>query len=498
MGEDVGMTQVHAFSDDVLGDHDAVGLARLLRAREVSARQLTDAAIERAWLLQPELNPVQHEDFERARATADQVDRDGVPSDLPLAGLPVFLKDNVDVADMPTLHGSTAFSASAARKDGPVAAHWRDLGVIMLGKSRLPEFGFSASTEYTVDDPVRNPWNPAYSSGASSGGSAVLVAGGAVPLAHANDGGGSIRIPAAACGLVGLKPTRGRLPGEHVDRLMPVQIVSQGAVTRSVRDSAAFLAASERIRPAKRLPRVGQVEGPASRRLRIGVLMDSVHDTPTDPPTRRAVEGVADLLSEHGHHVEDIPMPVEAHFSDDFALLWSLLAVMASRTGRLMLARDFDVDLTDPLTQGLATKAGRQLKQLPRALWRLRQVEGQYRETFRSWDLVLSPTLSHVVPEIGHLSPNQDFDELFAKLVEYVGFTPLANVAGAPSISVPAALTQDTHLPIGAMLSAAHGDERTLLEVAYDLEATMSFPAITADLPTVASSQLPAGDHPEA
>jgi amidase len=472
------MTRAHAFTDDALGEHDALALAAMLRTGEVSARELVEAAAARAATLQPLLNPVQYDDTTRAREAAAVIDRMGV-GDVPLAGIPVFMKDNVDVSGMPTLYGSVAFSGKAARRDGPVAAHWRELGVVMLGKSRLPEFGFSASTEYADEDPVRNPWDPDYSSGASSGGSAALVAGGAVPIAHANDGGGSIRIPAAACGLVGLKPTRGRLPAEYADRLLPVPIVSQGAVTRTVRDAAAFIAASEQVRPSKNLPRIGRVEGPASRSLRIGLLMDSVTQTPTDGPTRAAVERVASLLSDHGHHVEEMPMPVEAHFADDFALLWSLLAVMASRTGKLLLSRDFEIGLTDPLTQGLAGQARKRLTHLPRAIVRLRQVEKQYRETFHSWDLVLSPPLGHVVPRIGHLSPNQDFDDLFDKLVDYVGFTPLANVAGAPAISVPAGLTEGDHLPLAAMLSAAHGDERTLLEVAYEIEQAMPFARIS-------------------
>ncbi len=475
------MTRVHAFTDDALGDHDAVALAAMLRRGETSARELVDAAIARAEFLQLTLNPVQCEDYERAQEQADRLDREGL-GEGPLAGIPVLIKDNVEVAGLPTMFGSAAFTGSPAKKDGPVGSHWRDLGVVTLGKSRLPEFGFSASTEYaqhTELEPVRNPWDPAYSSGASSGGSAVVVAGGAVPLAHANDGGGSIRIPAAACGLVGLKPTRGRLPGEHADALLPVPIISQGAVTRSVRDSAAFMSASEEVRPARKLPRIGHVEGPGSRRLRIGLLTDSVHDFPTDEPTRAAVRRVADLLAEHGHVVEEMTMPVDAQFVDDFALLWSLLAVMASRTGKLILSRDFDIDLTDPLTRGLAGQAGRRLKELPAAIWRLRRVEAQYAEALDEWDLVLSPTLSHVVPEIGHLSPDQGFEELFAKLTDYVGFTPLANVAGAPAISVPAGLTGGGHLPLAAMLSAAHGDERTLLEVAYEIEDALPFPPIS-------------------
>lgn len=475
------MVRVHAFDDDVLGQRDATELSRLLRAGEVSVRELVDAAIRRADFLQPTLNPVHETDYDRARDHADRLDREGL-GDGALAGLPVFIKDNVVVEGLPTMMGSAAFTGRPAKKDGPVGAHWRDLGVVMLGKSRLPEFGFSASTEYaahTEVDPVRNPWDPARSAGASSGGSAVVVAGGAVPLAHANDGGGSIRIPAAACGLVGLKPTRGRLPGEPADRVLPVQIISNGAVTRSVRDTAAFMAASEAVRPAAKLPRIGTVEGPGSRRLRIGLLLDSVQDFETDAETRGAVLAVAETLCAQGHRVEEMQMPVEAQFADDFALLWSLLAVMATRTGKLALGRDFDVSLTDPLTQGLLTQAKRRFLDVPAAIWRLRQVQGRYTESFEEWDLVLSPTLSHVIPEIGHLSPDQEFEELFAKLTDYVGFTPLANVAGAPAISVPAGLTEGEHLPLSVMLSAAHGDERTLLEVAYEIEQALPFPRIT-------------------
>ncbi len=476
------MVRVHAYGDDVMGERDATELAQLLRSGEVSTREVVDAAIVRTQTLVPSLNPVQCEDYERARAQADRLDREGLPDGL-LAGLPVLIKDNVQVEGMPTLMGSAAFTGKPATKDGPVGRHWRDLGVVMLGKSRLPEFGFSASTEYaehTGMDPVRNPWDPDYSAGASSGGSAAAVAGGAVPLAHANDGGGSIRIPAAACGLVGLKPTRGRLPGEAADRVLPVQIIANGAVTRSVRDSARFMAASEAVRPGRKLPRIGMVEGPGARRLRIGLLLDSVHDFPTDEPTRQAVIAVAETLRCAGHRVEEIQMPVEAQFADDFALLWSLLAVMATRTGKLALGRDFDVALTDPLTQGLLTQAKRRITELPAAIWRLRGVEKKYLATFDEWDLVLSPTLSHLTPAIGHLSPDQGFEELFAKLTDYVGFTPLANVAGAPAISVPAGLSDGDHLPLAAMLSAAHGDERTLLEIAYEIEQALPVPRITA------------------
>ncbi|MDT4939080.1 MAG: amidase, partial [Pseudonocardiales bacterium] len=199
---------MHAFGDDVLGDLDGTALARLIVAREVSAVEVIEAAIARAEQVEPALDAVQVTDYERARASARQ------PRPGPFGGVPTFVKDNTDVAGLPTSHGSEAFRGNVAKADAPFTTMLTGLGLVSLGKSRLPEFGLNASTEFMTQPPTRNPWNPAYSSGASSGGAAALVAAGVVPLAHANDGGGSIRIPAACCGLVGLKPTRGRVaPG---------------------------------------------------------------------------------------------------------------------------------------------------------------------------------------------------------------------------------------------------------------------------------------------
>lgn len=178
-------------------------------------------------------------------------------------------------------------------------------GYICLGKSTLPEFGFNASTEPAQGDPTRNPWNLDYSCGASSGGAAALVAAGVVPIAHANDGGGSIRIPAACCGLVGLKPTRGRVVDNDAARDLPVNIISDGVVTRSVRDTAGFLAYAESWFKNRKLPAIGHVQGPPSgRQLRIGLVLDSINGhPPTDPETRLTVEQTARYLEKLGGHI---------------------------------------------------------------------------------------------------------------------------------------------------------------------------------------------------
>lgn len=460
--------RVHAFTNDVLADHDASALAELVRRGEVSAVELTDAAVRRARAVDAQITAVEVDDYERAPGAAASLP-DGL-----LRGVPVFVKDNVDVAGLPTNHGTDAFVARPAVTDSPVTTQLRSLGVNVLGKSRLPEFGFSASTEYREGDPVRNPWDPAYSAGASSGGSAALVAAGVVPVAHANDGGGSIRIPAAACGLVGLKPTRGRLVGDKLDQQLPVRIITQGVVTRSVRDTAAFFAGAEQHWRNPRLPPVRHVTGPGSTRLRVGLVLDSVTGNPTDEETRAAVLDTARLMESLGHHVEEAPMPVSSRFAQDFALYWGLLGLLVTSTGTRVMSPDFDVSRTDNLTRGLAAKCRREFARTPATLVRLRRSTSIYRKVFHRYDVLLSPVLGHTTPELGFLSPALEFEELFARLEAYVGFTPLNNVSGGPAISLPMGSTA-TALPIGVHLSADLGDERTLLEVAYELEAARPF-----------------------
>ena len=475
-------TRCHAFAQDALGAHDAVALAALLRSGEVSATEAVEAAVVRAEQVQPAVHPVQHAAYDDARATAARLDRDGLGEER-FSGLPTFMKDNVDVLGMPTNFGSVAYTAKPAKHDGGVMKQWRGLGTVTLGKTRMPEFGLTASTEFLEDDPVRNPWHTGHSAGASSGGAAALVAAGVVPLAHANDGGGSIRIPAAACGLVGLKPTRGRLASELADTVLPVQVVAQGAVTRTVRDTAHFLAAMESVRAAGRgLKPVGLVEGPASRRLRIAVMTDSITDIPTDDATRASVLATAELLAAAGHEVVEDRIEIDPAFADDFILYWSLLGFLTSRLGKVLYSRDFDRARVDPIVEGLARRVAPRWRSVPGAIRRLRGAGARYHDVFKRFDLVLTPTLGHVTPPIGHLGSDVEFDLVLERLRAYVGFTPAANVSGGPAITVPTGLASvdGGSVPLAAMLSADHGQERMLLEVAYELEAAQPFPRITA------------------
>ncbi|UPK76925.1 amidase [Nocardioidaceae bacterium SCSIO 66511] len=456
-------THVHAFSDDALGDDDAVGVAARIRDGQISSLEAIEAAIARIEKVEPELNAVVVSDFDRARKSA--VDQHTGP----FAGVPTIIKDNSDRAGLPTGQGSSAFTPQPAADDGDFVRQLLAQGLIGVGKSRLPEFGFNASTEFADAPPTRNPWNTAYSPGASSGGSAALVASGALPIAHANDGGGSIRIPAAACGLVGLKPTRGRTRSEAFSAGAPVKIVSEGIVSRSVRDTAHFLAGAEKVYANPRFPRIGLVVGPSSRRLRVGVLTESVTGHATDDETRWAVAAAASRLTSSGHDVVEMPMPVERQFADDFAHYWGVLAAAISATGRRTLGRDFDAKRTDNLTRGLTAEFRRHLLRTPGVIYRLRKSEHAYAQIFADYDVVLSPTLAHTTPQLGHLSPAQPFEQLFDRLLRYVAFTPLNNATGGPAVSLPMAMS-DAGLPIGVQFSAAHGDERTLLELAYEVE----------------------------
>ncbi|MEV4561726.1 amidase [Kitasatospora sp. NPDC049285] len=454
--------RVHAFGDDALGEHDAVGLAELVRTGAVSPGELAAAAAERARRVEGALAPLAFVPAEPPRAAAPH-------RGAPLYGVPTYLKDNVDLAGMPTGHGSAAFRARPARRSALFAEQLLGTGLAVQGKTRLPEFGLNASTEYAAAEPVRNPWLTSHSAGASSGGSAALVAAGVVPIAHANDGGGSIRIPAAACGLVGLKPTRGRLAPNDQGRRLPIDLVTDGVVTRSVRDTAVFLAAAERRRRSAVLPPIGLVEGPGARPLRIGLVLDSPV-APADEQTRRAVEETAARLEDMGHRVEPLALPFGAQFQQDFTLYWGFLAFLIATSGRLLLDPSFRARGLDGLTTGLRRTFQREFTALPGALRRLREVERSYAGLFHTHDAVLSPVLAHTTPPLGHLSPTVPFEELIARLHRYVAFTPVNNVSGGPGIALPTGSTPEG-LPIGVHLSAPHGGERVLLELAYALEA---------------------------
>ncbi|MEO6019596.1 MAG: amidase [Knoellia sp.] len=461
--------RVSAFSDDALGTDDATAVAERIARGEVSASEAVEAAIARVEAVNGALNAVAATDRDRARRRASGGRLRGA-----FAGVPSATKDNIHVAGMPATMGSRAVPSQPGDVDGAFTRQFLDTGVIPICSTTMPEFGWTATTERVGGDVTRNPWHTAYSSGGSSGGSAALVASGALPMAHGNDGGGSIRIPAAACGLVGLKPSRGRLRLDEGNATMPVKVVVDGVFTRSVRDTARFFEAAEQSYRNSKLQPIGSVTHGPARPLRIGLMLDSPFAPPTDVDTRAAVERTRDLLEGLGHTVADHAPQIPASFKSDFEDYWCLLAAAVTSNRGGMFGPDFDASQLDPLTLGLAKRFRRRAYRAPLVLARLAASGSVQERRFGDVDLVLSPVLTQAPPKIGYLSADQPFEDHFAKLVGYAAFTPLANATGAPALSLPLGRTEDGR-PVGIMLSARLGEEKRLLEIAFDLEEASPF-----------------------
>ncbi|MEQ3725744.1 amidase [Alcanivorax sp.] len=465
------MTQhtLHAFTDDALGTDDATALAERLQRGDISTTDATEAAIGRLQRVNPTLNGLVLDTYTEARERASNKNFEGF-----FAGVPSLIKDNIDLAGLPTRHGSAAVGAKPMKKTSVLAKQYLAQGFNLLGKTTLPAFGFTASTELAHAPATRNPWHLNHSAGGSSGGSAALVAAGAVPIAHGNDGGGSIRIPAAVCGLVGLKSTRGRLITQEAAKALPVNIISDGVLTRSVRDTANFFAEAEKYYRNRKLPAIGHVTGPGKQRLRIGLMLDSITGDPTCPQTRAAVEATAKQLSDLGHHVDVARIDLPQRFVDDFLLYWAMLAFFVSKFGRALFPQGFDSQQLDPLSQGLARHYRQRFLKTPGMLRQLRQSQARYAEVFNQYDVVLTPVLAHTTPELGYLGADVDFDTQLERLLRYTTFTPANNASGSPGLSLPLGQA-DNGLPIGVQLNGRHGEERTLLELAFELEQVQPF-----------------------
>jgi len=479
-----GKQSFHVFSDDVLSDADAVEIARRIQRRDISAKEAVQAAIARIEQTNPVLNAVVETCYDIALEQADQ-EMNGC-----LAGVPTMIKDDTQLAGTYTQIGSRSFQNPRSRNTEIMAKQVLSPGLIALGKTTMPEFGFNATTEFSGDKaPTRNPWNTDYSSGGSSGGAAALVASGALPIAHGKDGGGSIRIPAANCGLVGLKPSRYRCLPSTMSQGEPVNITADGVLTRSVRDTAYFFSDAEKFAKTSQnkfvrkhyekhnLRDIGLVTGPQRKRLNIGYVDQSVFGHTLEPAVLQTLEQTAELLRDLGHEVKPLPLFVGKQLADDFQHYWCFLAFMLSKFGRYSLSKSFNADRLEPLSTNLAKQFLKNWLRTPAAIRRLKKSSIHAAQTFNdnNIDLILSPTMGIAPPPIGYLSPDQNFDELFEKLRSLASFTPYANVSGLPAISLPTGFEEAKNLPISSMFMARNGDEKTLLEIAYEIENAQPF-----------------------
>jgi amidase len=459
---------------------DATELAEKVRRREVEPLELVDAAIGRIEKLNPHLNAVINESFEKARTAAS-----GDLPDGPFRGVPFLLKDLGAYSAGDPFHAGMRFLRDrnwTEPEDSYLAAKFRQAGFVFLGRTNTPELGLLPTTEPEAYGRTRNPWDPSRSSGGSSGGSAAAVASGMVPAAHASDGGGSIRIPASACGLVGLKCTRGRFSmGPAVGEALG-GISIEGVVSRSVRDTAAIVDATKGpmpgdpyTAPAPLRPYVEEV-GADPGTLRIGVLAKIPGGEHTlHPDCAAAVADVAKLLGSLGHRVEDsYPDAVDEapDVTPHFMVVWStrtasVLDAWGQRTGKPIGESD-----VEPLTWALAEFARAQAA--PQVVTSLNFLQGFTRRLARWWsdgfDLLLTPTLGEPPARLGEFDPKPD-DPVWGmrRCGGYVAFTGQFNVSGQPAISLPLCWNEDG-VPIGVQLAAPFGREDLLLRVASQLE----------------------------
>ena len=441
---------------------DGVGQARMLARGEVHSLELTEAAIARAKAAQPVINAIANNTFETALETAHS------PRSGAFSGVPTFIKDLLDWKGAPTLYGSRAFEGYVAPDDAPFAAAWRNMGIVSLGKSTSPEMGLISSTEPLVTGPTRNPWDTSRIPGGSSGGAAALVAARVVPFAHASDGGGSIRIPAACCGLFGLKPSRDAFPGRTGEAPI-VDISVNHCVSLTVRDSAAIFAAAEA--PSHGLAATGNVTEASTRRLKIAFAPDAINGAVIDADTRAGIERTAQLCRDLGHEVIDWTMPLDGvEFTDKFLLYWAAGAAAFAQDAARFTGKQPSPEILEPWTLGLANMYMQRAGEMDDVIAYLKSYEALYHSYFEDFDVLLTPTVSSVAPKIGTQAPDGDFETVMANVTNFAAFTSPMNVAGSASMSVPLQWS-DAGLPIGSMFSAQRGDDGLLLALAYELEA---------------------------
>jgi len=446
---------------------DATEIAGRIRRKEVSVAEVVEEAIRKAEALQPKVGALVTSDFDRAMDKA----RGGQLSG-PFAGVPFLIKDLDPYTGLPTRYGSRATLGARPEKAQTVFIDAYDrAGLVVIGKSTTPEYGFLPTTEPMGFLPTRNPWNLKHSSGGSSGGAAAATASGIVPFAHASDGGGSIRIPAANCGLFGLKPSRGRMiEGRPSSRGIDLSVAH--CVSHSVRDSAALFAASERTAAGSPFAAIGVVTAPTKKRLKVGLLLETGTGRKPDAEVVAAVEGAAKLMASLGHHVEPTSWPMDgAQFGRDFTALWSTGAAELAAGVSKALGRKADASVLEPFSLGMAELVGA-LKpgDIEAAVGRLQAASRAYDAWLTQYDVILSPVLGHPPVELGFVSGAVPFETLQARLLDYVGYTPVQNVAGAPAMSVPLHWTADG-LPVGVQFAGRIGAEKMLFQLAYQLEA---------------------------
>lgn len=459
---------------------DASAMAEGVRKAEFTPRELLDCAIEQAQKLNPQLNAINTACYEQASALLE-----ALPSDTVMGGLPFLIKDLSDLKDTPTRKGSALFADFVPNQSAAIVERFLQAGMIPIGKSNTPEFGLTITTEPVATGLTRNPWNLHHSTGGSSGGAAAAVAAGIVPVAHATDGGGSIRIPASCCGLVGLKPSRGLTviePGlaESWSGMSVGHVLS-----RSVRDSARFLEfiALNRplLYPMPSGPRnFSALFSQAPKPLRIAVQATHPFKEAIDPECLDAVHSAARLCESLGHAITELDSR-----PDYRAAAKAMNSLIALHTFQAVNARihalglELDSAPMETSTRQMALYgASLGIDDYTQAIESLHRVGREMDALHTRHDIVLSPVLAKTPAALGWLDMNsEDTPEYVSRYKSYGGFTAMHNGTGQPAIAVPMSRSGNG-LPVGVMFSAAWGGDLSLLQLAAQIELAQPWPQL--------------------
>ena len=457
---------------------DAWAMSEAVRKGELSGEDLLAAALARCSAVNPKVKAVNmlHEDYARALL------KQGGQAQGALAGVPILVKDlNTYLKGTVTSNGSRLFKdAPAAARTSTLISRYEQAGALPFGKTTCPEFGLTTTTESLLWGQTRNPWNLEHSAGGSSGGAASAVAAGIVPVAHATDGGGSIRIPASYCGLIGLKPSRYRTPSgpAHFEGWFGASVGN--VVSRSVRDMALFLDVGQGHEPGSPYwsaplarPFVQELEREPGK-LRVAVVRQSLTGTPLDPAIAATLEATIKQLAGLGHELEELNLAVDPRqmFGAHGAVIGTALTTLV-RDREQALGRAAGAGDLEKITQVVLERArGTTGEGLYRARQSFESIGALMESHFERFDLILSPVTANLTPRIGLLSLDQDWDTYARHAMGSAGFTALANVSGQPAISLPLGWSQEG-LPVGMMFTARLGGEDVLLRLARQLEQAM-------------------------
>ncbi len=445
---------------------DGLAQAELVRAGRVSPLELVDAAISRIERLNPALNALASKGYDAARARARATRSKAI-----FAGVPTLIKDLIDYPGLPTSYGSRLFPPHVADAGSAYTRALDEGGLIILGKSCTSEFGLLGGTESLASGITRNPWDLTRSPGGSSGGAAAAVAAGLVPIAHASDGGGSIRGPSSLCGLFGFKPSRGRCVPAKPETPASWLIVEH-CLSRSVRDSAAWLSLTERRDAEAPLQPIGRVSSPLQSRLRIGFYSANGFGVRPERAASEVLAPACRLCESLGHELVEVSGPsFDAPASSDaFFALFGAMMSGAFDQFRAMMGEHFDESRAEPFTRALVERARRGPPDLlQRSIKTLQDSARQASRSFDKVDVLLCPTVPFAAYPVGTLHPDADVDEAIAFTERLAGYTAVASLAGWPAMSVPLPIA-DGRLPIGCHLQAPFGHDALLLQLALQLE----------------------------